>query len=72
LVCEEGVFEIKTINNLLVPRNCKTILAQKPQTMPNKTGGYDTNCHMKNHNVETSRVKRKEDFAPTISEVITQ
>jgi hypothetical protein len=33
---------------------------------------YYTNYHMTNHNVETYRVKRKEDFVPVVSEVITQ
>ncbi len=33
---------------------------------------YYTNCHMKNHNVETCRVKRKENFVPTASEVTIQ
>ncbi len=33
---------------------------------------YSTNCHKQNHNVETCRVKRKEDPIPTISKVITQ
>jgi hypothetical protein len=30
LVYEEGIFEIKAINNLLVPQNDKIILVQKP------------------------------------------
>jgi len=72
LVCEEGIFEIKTINNLLAPRNRKTILAQKPPTIPEKTGMYNTICHMINHNVESFKVKRKEDFVPIVFEVITQ
>jgi hypothetical protein len=33
---------------------------------------YCMNCHKTNHNVETYRVKRKEDPIPTIFEVITQ
>jgi len=33
---------------------------------------YYTNCHRKNHNVETYKVKRKENFIPTIFEVTTQ
>jgi hypothetical protein len=33
---------------------------------------YYTNCHRTNHNVETYKVKRKEDLAPTVSEVINQ
>jgi len=33
---------------------------------------YYTNCHRKNHNVETCKVKRKENFIPTIFEVTTQ
>jgi hypothetical protein len=61
LVCEEGIFEIKTIKFLLVPRNRKTIL-----------GMYDTIHHMINHNVESFKIKRKEDFVPIVFEVITQ
>jgi hypothetical protein len=34
LVCEEGIFDIKVINNLLVPQSSKIGLAQKPQTIP--------------------------------------
>jgi len=33
---------------------------------------YYTNCHRTNHNVETYRVKKKEDHVPAIFEVITQ
>jgi hypothetical protein len=33
---------------------------------------YYINCDSTNHNVETYRVKRKEDLVPTISEVIIQ
>jgi hypothetical protein len=33
---------------------------------------YYTNCHMTNHNVETCRIKRKEDFVLTASEAPTQ
>jgi hypothetical protein len=33
---------------------------------------YYTNCHKTNHNVETCRVKRKEDSIPAVSEVTTQ
>jgi hypothetical protein len=33
---------------------------------------YCTNCHRKNHNAETCKVKRKEDYVPTIFEVTTQ
>jgi hypothetical protein len=31
-----------------------------------------TNCHRKNHNVETYRVKRKEDYVNVVSEITTQ
>jgi hypothetical protein len=30
LVCEEGIFEVEAISNLLIPYNSKTRLAQKP------------------------------------------
>ncbi len=33
---------------------------------------YYTNCHRTNHNVETYRVKRKEDLIPAIFEVTIQ
>jgi hypothetical protein len=33
---------------------------------------YCTNCHRTNHNVETYRVKRKEDHVPVVYKVITQ
>jgi hypothetical protein len=33
---------------------------------------YSTNCHRKNHNFETCRIKRKEDYVLTIFKVITQ
>jgi hypothetical protein len=33
---------------------------------------YYKNCHKINHNVETIRVKRKEDPIPSVSKVATQ
>jgi hypothetical protein len=33
---------------------------------------YYTNCHKTNHNVETYRVKRKEDPIHVVSKVTTQ
>jgi hypothetical protein len=33
---------------------------------------YYTNCHRTNHNVETCKVKRKEDHVPIVFEVTTQ
>jgi hypothetical protein len=30
MVCEEGIFEVEAISNMLVPQSSKTILAQKP------------------------------------------
>ncbi len=30
LVCEKGIYEVKTISNMLIPHNHKTILTQKP------------------------------------------
>ncbi len=35
LVCEEGIFDVKAISNMLVPQSSKTILVQKPQIVPN-------------------------------------
>jgi ribosomal protein L44E len=46
--------------------------AQKPQTVPKKIGMYCTNCHTKNHNIETCRIKRKEDLVPIVFEVTTR
>jgi hypothetical protein len=31
-----------------------------------------TNCHIKNHNAETCRIKRKENHVLVVFEVITQ
>ncbi len=72
LVCEEGIFEVEAISNMLAPQSSKIILAQKPQTIPKKAKMYCTNYHMTDHNVETYRVKRKEDYVPTIFKVIIQ
>jgi hypothetical protein len=72
LVCEEGISKVEAINNLLVPQSSKTLLAQKPQIVLEKIGMYCTNCHRKNHNVETYRVKRKEDFILVVPKVTTQ
>ncbi len=72
MICEEGIFKVEAINNLLVPQNNKTILVQKPQTVLEKIGMYCVNYHRKNHNVETYRVKIKEDLVLIISEVNTQ
>jgi hypothetical protein len=33
---------------------------------------YYTNCHKKNHNVETCKVKRKKYIVPIVFEVIIQ
>jgi hypothetical protein len=33
---------------------------------------YYTNCHKTNHNVETYRIKRKENLVPVVSKVATQ
>jgi hypothetical protein len=33
---------------------------------------YCTNCHRTHHNVETCKVKRKEDFVHVVSKVIIQ
>jgi hypothetical protein len=37
LVCEEGIFEVEAISNLLVPQSNKTISTHKPHTIPEKT-----------------------------------
>ncbi len=70
LVCEEGIFEVKAISNILVPQSSKIISAQKPQTILEKIGMYCTNYHKTNHDVETYRIKKKENHVPTIFEVI--
>jgi hypothetical protein len=74
LVCEEGISKVKAISNLSIPQNNKTILAQKPQIVLEKTWMYCTNCHRTNHNVETCRIKRKEEsilgfFKVTIQQI---
>jgi hypothetical protein len=56
---------------LLIPQSSKIILAQKPQRVLEKIGMYCTNCHKKNDNVETCKVKRKEDLI-VVSKVTTQ
>jgi hypothetical protein len=40
LVCEEGIYEVEAINNLLISQNNKIILAKKPQTIFLKTTMY--------------------------------
>jgi hypothetical protein len=72
LVCEEGIFKVKAIINLLTPHSSKIVLVQRPQTILKKTWMYYTNCHNTNHNVETCIIKRKEDPIPIIFEVTTQ
>ncbi len=71
LVCVEGIFKVEAISNLLIPHNSKTILVQKPQTITEKIGMYCINCHRTNHNVETCRVKRKEDLVLAIFNITT-
>jgi hypothetical protein len=45
LVCEEGLYGVEAIKNLLIPQNSKTILVEKPWTIIEKIGMYYTNCH---------------------------
>jgi hypothetical protein len=72
LVYEEGNFEREAITNMLIPRSSKTILFHKPQMVIKKTRMYCTNCRKTNHDVETCRVKRKEDFVLVVFEVTIQ
>ncbi len=72
MVCEKGIYDVETISNMLVPQSSETLLIHKLQTIPKKTWMFHTNYHMMNHNVETCKVKRKEDLALVIFEVITQ
>ncbi len=69
LVCEEGFFEVKAIINILAPHNSKMVLTQRPQKVIKIIGMYYTNCHKTNHNVETCRIKRKENPIPIVFEV---
>ncbi len=69
MVCEEGISEVEVISNLSIPQNSKTILVQKLQIVLEKTWTYCRNCHRKNHNVETCRIKRKEKSILVISKV---
>jgi len=43
LVFKNEIFEVEAINNLLIPHNSKTILAQKPQIITKKTRMCCTN-----------------------------
>jgi hypothetical protein len=72
LLCEEGIFKVEAISNLLVPQSSKITLVLKPPIILEKTRMYCTICHTTNHNVETYRVNRKEDHVPAISKVTTQ
>jgi hypothetical protein len=72
LVCEERIYEVEVISNLLVPQISKTILVKKLQIVIEKTRMYCINCHRKTHNVETCKIKRKEDHVPIVSKVTTQ
>jgi len=59
---EEGIFEVGTMNYLLVPQNSKTILVHNPQSITKKIRMYCINYHMTKHNVETCRVKKKKNL----------
>jgi hypothetical protein len=72
LVCEEGIFQIEAISNMLIPQSSSTISIQNLQTILEKIGMYYTNYHMTNHNVETYRVKRKENPILVVYKVITR
>jgi hypothetical protein len=73
LVCEEGIYEVDAISNLLIPLSSKIILTHKPQKIIEKIWMYCTNYYKTNHNVQTYRVKWKEDFlVHVVSEVTTQ
>ncbi len=71
MVCEKGISKVREINNLLIPQTNKTTLIQKPHTIIEKIRMYCINYHMTNHNVETCRIKRKEDFVTIVFEVTT-
>jgi hypothetical protein len=47
-------------------------LNYKPHIITCEIGMYCTNCHRKNHNVETCRVIKKEDLVLIVSKVTTQ
>ncbi len=70
LVCEKGISNIKVINNFSL-QNSKTILAQKPQIVLEKTWMYCTNFHKTNHNVETQKIKRKEKYILIVFNITT-
>ncbi len=69
MVCEEGIFEVEVISNLSIPQNNKTILVQKPQIVLEKTWMYYRNYHRTNHNVETCKIKRKEESILIVSKL---
>jgi hypothetical protein len=72
LDCEEGISKVEATSNLSIPQSSKTISTHKFQTIIEKTIMYYTISHKANHNVETCRVKRKEDPIPIVFEVTTQ
>ncbi len=57
---------------MLIPQSNKIVLTQKPKIVLEKTWMYFINYHMINHNVETYKVKRKEDLVLAISEITIQ
>jgi hypothetical protein len=48
-------------NALLVLQISKSATMMKPQMEPKKNGKHCTNCGQDNHNVETCRIKKKEE-----------
>jgi hypothetical protein len=59
LVCEKGIYKVDVISNMSIPQSSNIILAQKPQTITEKTLMYYTHCHRTNHNVETIKSKER-------------
>ncbi len=59
MVCEKGIYKLNVISNMSIPQSSNIILAQKPQTITEKTLMYYTYCHRTNHNVETIKSKER-------------
>ncbi len=70
MVFEKGIFEVKVVSNMLILESSRRILTQKPHIITKKTRMYHTNWHKTNHNVETYRVKRKEEPILTVFKVL--
>jgi hypothetical protein len=58
-LCEKNMTTIEVRSALIVPHNIKQAVLAKTQNNMGKINKHCTNCGMTNHNVETSRKKKK-------------